>query len=40
MYKTFESGGKEYRLEYSLEAYMTKYVDQFGNYKTHELENP
>lgn len=35
MYKTFESGGKEYRLEYSLEAYMTKYVDQFGNYKTH-----
>lgn len=35
MYKAFESGGKEYRLEYSLEAYMTKYVDQFGNYKTH-----
>lgn len=35
MYKTFEHGGKEYRLEYSLEAYMTKYVDPYGNYKTH-----
>lgn len=35
MYRTFEHGGKEYRLEYSLEAYMTKYVDYDGSYKTH-----
>ena len=35
MYRVIEHDGKEYRLEYSLEAYMTKYVDQYGNYKTH-----
>ena len=35
MYRAFELGGKEYRLEYSLEAYMTKYVDHDGSYKTH-----
>lgn len=35
MYKAFEHGGKEYRLEYSLEAYMTKYVDHAGAYRTH-----
>lgn len=35
MYKTFELDGKEYRLEYSLEAYMTKYVGMDGAYRTH-----
>lgn len=35
MYKTFTNDGKEYRLEYSLEAYMTKYIDGKGEYKTH-----
>lgn len=35
MYKTFEFDGKEYRLEFSLEAYMTKYTDYNGNYRTH-----
>ena len=35
MYRTFMNDGKEYRLEYSLEAYMTKFVDHDGTYKTH-----
>jgi len=35
MYRTFEYDGKEYRLEYSLEAYLNKYVDHNGVYKTH-----
>lgn len=35
MYRVIEHDGKEYRLEYSLEAYMTKYVDQYGEYRTH-----
>jgi len=35
MYRTFEHGGKEYRLEYSLEAYMTRYVGIDGASKTH-----
>ena len=35
MYRTFEHDGKAYRLEYSLEAYLEKYVDEDGKRTTH-----
>lgn len=35
MYRSFEFDGKEYRLEYSVEAYMEKYTDYDGARKTH-----
>lgn len=35
MYRTFEHGDKEYRLEFKVEAYMSKYVDYDGQRKTH-----